>query len=151
MLKELIVDMPIFKHFSDSELDKFAEMDHDITEFNKGDIIIKEGDCFSSIYIILKGNVKIVKRTDGHTIQLAKLKPGEIFGEMSFFSDKKCRLSDAVAGDSVQILKMDEDFFEKAGPVIKDKVKNYFIELLVNRLDLMNESIMSISKLMRMR
>ena len=85
---------------------------------------------------------------DGRTILLAKLKPGELFGEMAMFCDKK-RTSDAVAGDDVQLLKIDEDFCKKAKPFIVDKLKNYFIELLINRLDAMNESLMAVSKLMR--
>ena len=148
MLKEIITDMPIFKEFTEKEIEIFADMDHDISEFNKGDAIIEEGDCFTSIYIILKGNVKIVKKVDGRTILLAKLKPGGLFGEMAMFCDKK-RTSDAVAGDEVQLLKIDEDFFKKAKPFIVDKLKNYFIELLIKRLDAMNESLMAVSKLMR--
>ena len=85
---------------------------------------------------------------DGRTILLAKLKPGELFGEMAMFSDKK-RHSDAVAGEDVQLLKIDDNFFKKAKPFIVDKMKNYFIELLINRLDAMNESLMAVSKLMR--
>lgn len=150
MLRNIIENMPAFREFSGKELCKFADMNHSITEFKRGETIIKEGDSFTSIYIILKGSVKIVKRTEGHTIRLARLNPGEIFGEMSFFSDKR-RHCDAIAGENVQVLKMDEEFFEKARPSIKDKLKNYFIELLIERLDTMNESLISVSKLMRVR
>lgn len=149
-LCDVIQDMPMFKDFSDRDLKKFAEMDHDIMQYHKGETIIEEGDDFTSIYLLLKGNVKIVKKMDGHTILLARLEPGEIFGEMSFFS-KKNRHSGAVACEGVQVLKMGEDFFEKAKSQVKDKLKNYFIELLINRLDAMNESLMSVSKLMRLR
>ena len=145
---ELIADMPVFNEFSEKELRGFSDMDHAIVKYNRGDNIIKEGDESTMLYLLLKGSVMIVKKVDGHTIRLAKLKPGEIFGEMSFFS-KKRRRSDVVAGNDVLVLRMDEDFFRKVKPGIRDKVKNYFIELLVTRLDAMNESIMSVSKLMR--
>ena len=148
MLEDIIADMPIFKDFTDEEIEIFADMDHDITEFKKGETIIEEGDCFTSIYIILKGSVKIVKKVDGRTILLARLKPGELFGEMAMFCSKK-RHSDAVAGDDVELLKIDDNFFKKAKPFIVDKMKNHFIELLINRLDAMNESLMAVSKLMR--
>jgi len=148
MLKEIIADMPIFKEFTDKEIEIFAGMDHDIDEFERGDTIIEEGSHFTSIYIILNGSVKIVKKVDGRTILLAKLKPGELFGEMAMFSNNR-RHSDAVAGDDVQLLKIDESFFKKAEPFIVDKLKNYFILLLINRLDAMNESLMAVSKLMR--
>jgi CRP-like cAMP-binding protein len=150
MLQEIITDMPIFKEFTDKEIKIFAGMDHDISEFKRGETIIQEGECLTSIYIILKGSVKIVKKVDGRTILLAKLKPGELFGEMAMFSRNR-RHSDAVAGDDVQLLKIDDDFFKKAKPFIVDKLKNYFIELLINRLDAMNESLMAVSKLMRVK
>jgi len=145
---EIIEKMPMFKEFSKKELKEFTKMDHLFVEYHKGDTIIKEGDHFTAIYLLLKGSVMIVKKKEGHTIRLAKLKPGELFGEMSFFS-KKLRHSDVVANDDVMVLRMDEDFFQKVKSSARDKVKNYFIELLVNRLDAMNESLMAVSKLMR--
>ena len=147
-LEEIIEDMPMFREFSEKEIKEFVKMEHTITEYHRGDTIIREGDELKTIYLLLKGSIMIVKKEEDHTIRLAKLVPGEIFGEMSFFSKKK-RHSDAMANDDVLVLKMDENFFEKGKTTIKDKVKDYFIELLINRLDAMNESIMSISKLMR--
>jgi len=147
-LDEIIDEMPMFKEFSDKEIKGFVKMDHALVEYHRGDTIIHENDELKTIYLLLKGSIMIVKKEEEHTIRLAKLKPGEIFGEMSFFSKKK-RQSDAVANDDVLVLKMDENFFQKGSPAIRDKVKDFFIELLINRLDAMNESIMSISKLMR--
>ena len=146
---EMIDEMPMFKDFSEKEKKAFADMDHSLHEYKNGDFIIKEGDHFSSIYLLLKGTVLITK-SDGDTqIRLSKLRAGEIFGEMSYFS-KKIRRSNIIANDDVLVIKMDDDFFQKAKPEIRDKVKNYFIELLCNRLDIMNDSIMKISKLMRL-
>ena len=54
-----------------------------------------------------------------------------------------------VANDSVMALKMDDDLFSKMQANMRDKIKNYFIELLIKRLDEMNSSIMNIARLMR--
>ena len=67
---------------------------------------------------------------------------------MSAFS-KKPRQSNVVANDDVLVLKMDDYFFQKVNPDIKDKIKDYLIELLIDRLDNMNAAIMRISRLMR--
>jgi CRP-like cAMP-binding protein len=148
-LYEIINDMNMFENFSEKEKKAFAKMDHVLYEFKKDDVIIKEGDSFTSIYLILKGTVLITKNQYGRQIRLSKLEPGEIFGEMSYFS-KKPRQSTIIAhDDDVMVLKMDEDFFQKAKSAISDKVKDYFIKVLCDRLDIMNESIMNISKLMR--
>ena len=143
---EIIQDIKLFKHFTSAEKKLFADIDHSVLTFNNDDIIIKQGDECSSLYLLMKGTVLITKT--GQSIPICKLTAGAIFGEMSFFT-KKRRLSSVMAHNNVFLLKMDEDFFEKVKPDIRDKVKNYMIEVRVNRLDAMNESIMKISRLMR--
>ena len=59
------------------------------------------------------------------------------------------RKSNVVANEDIVAVKMDTDFFNKVAPSIRDKVKDYFIELLLKRLNTMNNSIMLMSKLMR--
>ena len=124
-------------------------MDHSIIEFKQGEVLTKEGQGTTALHLVIKGSVLVTKTRDNAKIRIAKLGPGEIFGEMSFFS-KKARNSDVSANEDVIVIRMDDDFIQKVNPVIKDKTKNYFIELLINRLDMMNDSIMKISKLMRM-
>ena len=111
-------------------------------------MIIKEGDQHAALYVLLKGTVLITRTSENAQIRLAKLKSGEIFGEMTFFT-RKPRQSNVIANEDVLVMEMDDNFFEKVTPEIKDKMKNCFIELLINRLEEMNESIMKISKLMR--
>lgn len=55
-------------------------------EFEVNDVIIEEGDHSSDLYLILEGEVSILKWDDEHRFQLplGKLEKGEIFGEMSF-------------------------------------------------------------------
>lgn len=141
-LIEIIQDMPMFEHFSENEKKKFAEIDHSLLGFNKDDVIIKQGEDCSSLYLLVKGTV-LITRT-GHPTPLCKLVPGAIFGEMSFFS-KKPRHSNVIASETVLVVQMDDNFFTKIPPDIRDKIKNYLIELLVNRLDIMNETLGKIS------
>jgi len=144
----MIDEIPMFERFSDEEKTMLADMDHSLIEFAKDDMIIKEGDDSTSLYMLIKGTSLITKTTDDANIRLSKLRPGEIFGEMSAFS-RKPRQSNVVANDDVLVLKMDDDFFHKVNPDIKDKIKDYLIELLIDRLDNMNAAIMKISRLMR--
>ncbi|UCG08526.1 MAG: cyclic nucleotide-binding domain-containing protein [Desulfobacterales bacterium] len=139
---ETIKDMPMFKHFSENEKKKFAEIDYSLLGFNKDDVIIKQGEDCSSLYLLVKGTVLITKT--GHPTPLCKLTPGAIFGEMSFFC-KKPRHSNVIANETVLVVQMDDNFFSKIHPDIKDKIKNYLIELLVTRLDIMNETLGKIS------
>ena len=121
-LREMIDEIPMFERFSDEEKTMLADMDHSLIEFAKDDMIIQEGDDSTSLYLLIKGISLITKTTDDANIRLSKLSPGEIFGEMSAFS-KKPRQSNVVANDDVLVLKMDDDFFQKVNPDIKDKIK----------------------------
>lgn len=146
-LYAIIDKMPMFARFSEAEKKSVSEIEHSIHKFGRGDIIIEEGDMSTSLYLLLKGAVLITKKVDDATIRLARLGPGEIFGEMSFFTERP-RSTSVMANDKVLAMKMDEDFFDALDPDIKDKIKDYIIALLIDRLDKMNASIMQISRSM---
>lgn len=147
-LYEMIFEMPMFKNFSEREKKKFAKIEHSLLEFNRGEIIIKEGELSTELYLLVKGTALVTKTEDGVSIRLAKLKPGDIFGEMAYYQ-KSPRRTNVIANESVMVLQLDDQFFKKAGSDTKDKIKDYLIELLINRLDSMNSSIMKISKVLR--
>ena len=126
----------------------YVLLGRDVTERIREETIIRENEQSTVLYLLLQGSCLITKTEDGANIRLAKVKPGEVFGEMSCFSNKP-RKSNVVANEKVVILKMDEHFFEKVPPELGSKIKDYLIELLINRLDSMNAAIMRISKLMR--
>jgi len=52
--------------------------------FKPEEVILKQGDKPSGIYIIQKGKAKVVKDSFGFAIAVAEYGPGAIFGEMSF-------------------------------------------------------------------
>ena len=141
-IRETIKDMPMFKHFTEKEKKMFSEIDHSLIGFNKNDVIIKQGENCASLFLLVKGTV-LITRT-GHSTPLCKLTPGAVFGEMSFFN-KKPRHSNVIADETVLVVQMDDHFFKRIHPDVKDKIKNYLIELLVNRLDIMNETLGKIS------
>jgi CRP-like cAMP-binding protein len=102
-LYELIDDMPMFKFFSEKEKKDFVAMEHSLLGFNQDDIIIQEGDAFSSLYLLIKGTVLITKT--GENTPLSKLTAGAVFGEMSFLT-KKPRFTNVVADEKVLVMKM---------------------------------------------
>jgi serine/threonine-protein kinase len=145
--KEMIAGLPMFEHFSDEEIEAFTKIGHSIEEYRKGDVLLSAGEDRPSLFLLVKGTVLITRTANNIRIRLSKLGPGELFGEMSFFT-RKPRTSDVVANEDISVVKMDSNFFDAVDPVIRDKIKNYFIEILIKRLDLMNEHIMKISRLM---
>ena len=54
--------------------------------YDKGDLIIKEGDYGISLYKIIRGSVRVTTRSGPQEILLATLGKGEIIGEISFLN-----------------------------------------------------------------
>src|SRR5262245_12106734 len=50
--------------------------------FQKGTVVVKEGDRTDSLYIIVSGRVKIYVSDEGKEVVLGESGPGEFFGEM---------------------------------------------------------------------
>lgn len=53
-----------------------------IKKYQNGDVIFKEGEPSGSAYVIVKGAVDLTKNSKHGAVLLAKLKAGELFGEM---------------------------------------------------------------------
>ena len=70
---DMIKDIPLFKNFSDEEMKLFVEMNPPISHYEKDDILIKEGDLSTTLFILIQGVCLITKHQDGANIQLARL------------------------------------------------------------------------------
>ncbi len=81
---ELLKGVDLFSALDDSQLDTIASMLIEKT-YRKSDIILMEDDDTNqSLFIIAKGEVKVVLTAeDGREAILASLKEGDFFGEMS--------------------------------------------------------------------
>ena len=54
-----------------------------VRTFNRGAVVVNEGDRTDSLYVILSGRVKVfLADEDGHEVVLGTQGPGEYFGEM---------------------------------------------------------------------
>lgn len=145
---ELIRDMPLFAQMSEEEVRQVSGIKQVALSYAPGEAIIEEGENTRSLFLLLQGTTLITKRINEAVIRLAKLNPGDLFGEMSFFSEKP-RRTNVTAHDRVRVLKMDNDFFAQVSPAIRDRIKDHIIGLLIERLDYMNDQIMKISQALR--
>jgi CRP/FNR family transcriptional regulator, cyclic AMP receptor protein len=77
----------------------------------KGDVIFRQGDPGTSLYIIQRGTVNItLSSRAGQQMILARLGAGEFFGEMALL-DGEPRSANAVATDAAEFLLLDRDDF----------------------------------------
>lgn len=82
--------------------------------YGDGDVLFSEGDVSRELFVIGDGEVDIVKEdTSGETITLARLGPGDFFGEMAFVDDKP-RSAAAVARSALNVHMLPSGSLEKA-------------------------------------
>lgn len=56
-------------------------------QLNPGEILIQEGQAAGSVYLVLEGVLSVTARNAGNH-EVARLRPGEIVGEMSFVDSR---------------------------------------------------------------
>jgi CRP-like cAMP-binding protein len=84
-----------FSHLSLEQFDQLAKAGSLVT-VPPDHMVVTHGDDGSDIFGILTGGLKIQRQTSYGTFQLARLKPGDVFGETTFIDGAK-RSTDVVA------------------------------------------------------
>jgi len=83
----LLRGIEIFEALSVSELAAVASVTEEIV-CPPGDIVIKEGETGETMYLIIKGEVSVIKdQGEKHEIELDRISSGDYFGEMALFED----------------------------------------------------------------
>ena len=134
--QEILAKLPAFKAFSADEMKELAER-LNIEEIEPQRAIFNEnkiGD--DSMYFILDGAIKIVKKTKNEEKVLANLKAGDFFGEMSMLLPAPRSASAVTIKQSRLIRLSDRDYndFKKTKPAIVVKFNDIFIGTLIQRL-----------------
>jgi CRP-like cAMP-binding protein len=85
-LANLTATSPIFKPFPATIRTEIVKR---FQEFpvDPGDELIGEGEEGQGLFLILKGTVEVTKKGNGQQVSLAKLKEGDLFGEISLIQD----------------------------------------------------------------
>jgi CRP-like cAMP-binding protein len=74
-------------------------------------VIFREGDIGDGAYLIEAGEVSISKHTPEGEVELGRLGPGAIFGEMAIL-DGQSRLAQATARGVTRVRFIDRDLFD---------------------------------------
>lgn len=89
-----------------------------------GDVIFLEGQPAENAYVILRGHADVVVRnTAGDLLPLARMNPGELFGEIALLTHAKARTATVMAADRCEVLEINKDVFEarlaKTDPLVR--------------------------------
>ena len=98
--------------FSDLTLAEIAIVDNLLHErdYLAGEVIFDEGEVGQTIYILLAGEVTICRQGLPDDGQLARLGPGEFFGELGLLDDS-VRTAQALAATNCRLLVLFRDDF----------------------------------------
>ena len=136
---ELIDQLSFFDGFTQEEKHFLSMLECQIYKYFPSDVIIREGERDYSFFILLKGVVAVVKSNHEEVI-VAKLKSGSVFGEIAYIT-RRTRTTSVIADGDVIALKIDTKNIDDLQSAIPSKLKDRLIEILVRRLDTMNEQV----------
>lgn len=83
LIKSILQDVPFFDHFTDAQLDELIHMGY-VLQAEADHTLFHLGDPADSLYVILKGSVRIYGQDpEGQTVELSTLQVGQFFGELA--------------------------------------------------------------------
>ena len=100
----------LFSELTDDQLESISSFTFEKT-FAPGELVVEEGQTGNGLYVIVSGNVEVLKGDVTATPQvLAKRGAGDVFGEMALLGEWP-RTASVRALDSVQCLGIDRWVF----------------------------------------
>jgi len=102
--------LPLFSNLEDKELREISRFTYE-KRVEKGNVLFYQGEQGSTLYLIIKGKVKVVLIGEsGKELVLAILKKGDFLGEMSIIEDE-VRSATAIALEPTLFLTIDKENF----------------------------------------
>jgi hypothetical protein len=121
-----IVVSPLFKDFSVEELVAVIGGLNLIT-FERGNVILREGEPGNSLFMLTSGTVKAFVKKDGKQVPIAELEEGAFFGEVSILTGKP-RSATIVAKEHCELLELDRttlDSITQTHPHVRDVLQEF--------------------------
>lgn len=118
-------------------------------KFKAGETIIEEGDMGSEMYIVLAGEVEIMKKTragDDYTVVVLKAEYNVFFGELALIDDDKRSATIKALKDSEFLIIHKKDFLKLGDqhPAIGLPVTRIIANILAGRLRKTTEDMMTL-------
>jgi putative nucleotidyltransferase with HDIG domain len=130
-VREFIAKNQLFADLDSKIIDTLASLSQ-IKTYKASEYVFHEGELGNSFYIIKEGHVKIIRIENKDELVMARLKPGEGFGELALLVNQP-RTSSAKASDDLALIQIRRKDLEE---LIRE-----FPELLVQLNRLMAEEV----------
>mgnify|MGYP001081736472 CR=1 FL=1 len=120
--------LAFFKDFSDEQITEVVNAS-EWKEFEKGNVIVTEGEPETAFYIIAKGGVEVVKNDK----VVGLMKQGDCFGEIAFLT-RQPRNATIMARTEVSLMSVSASLMEQASTETQIRYYRIFLENLISRL-----------------
>ena len=140
-----LTQSPLFRNLDETERAQIL-MIGQVRTYRADEVIFREGDAGDGLFIVLRGAVRISKRSATGEEALAVLEPPAYFGEMALI-DLAARAADAIANGSTELFFIplkDLRSLIEAHHQMALKILYALCEVLAQRLRETNDRYMSI-------
>jgi len=135
-LTEVLRRVPLLSVLDAEQTERLARSGQ-IHEVSAGAVIVREADPGASLYIVLSGTLQVSRmEAEGKPHTIARLLPGEVFGEMSLLTGtpRTATITAASPVTLVEIRKEDFDPILRSQPALIAKLSEIeAVRLLANR------------------
>ncbi len=119
---------PLFSELQPDELQGVvARLRH--RSFPTGSVLVSEGDPGDSLFVLSQGRVKVTTRgPNAKPVDLAELKEGDFFGEVSLLTGKP-RTATIVSIEDTEVLELTRDdlqTLEESHPRVREVIKEFY-------------------------
>ncbi len=124
-----------FKDFNDEQITEVVNAS-DWRDYEKGEVIVSEGDKETSFFILAKGGVEVLKKNR----IIGTMKQGDCFGEIAFIT-RRPRGATIVARTDVTLMSVSNSLMEQVDPETQIQYYRIFLENLIARLSQTTEKL----------
>ena len=84
-------------------------------EFQRGDCVIQEGFTYKAFFQTVSGTLRVEKQLNDDGLQaiIGKVEPGEVLGEMNFFTHKEASASTVVISKVAEVYLINKEYLWK--------------------------------------
>jgi CRP-like cAMP-binding protein len=111
MQRQALEHSPLFHDMTPYQIRKTILLS-ELREYRDGDCLIEQGTMGRSMYIVVSGQLEVVRREGPLESRLARLGPGDVFGEIGFVHETY-RTADVRALGPVAVLRIDHERLKK--------------------------------------
>lgn len=123
-------NLAFFTNFSDNEVWETVGMSH-WQEKKPGEIIVREGESSSSVFLIVNGEASVTKSE----VELTRMQSGSCFGEIAYLDEvRHVRLATVTAISTMKIIMIEGDSLKHASDGLQASFAKAFLNLMIARI-----------------